>query len=131
MDARGNWTKVALTYDEALARLPELLQKEGFGVITRIDLKETFRAKLGVDFRRYTILGACNPKFALEAVSTEPHAGLLLPCNVVVYELEDGQAEIGIIDPIQQLDAAGSPLEATAREVRARLERVAEEVKKS
>jgi thioredoxin 1 len=87
--SRGNWRALRIDFDTAVARLPETLQGEGFGVITQIDLQQTFKAKLGVDFRRYRIFGACNPKFALEAVQTDPRIGLLLPCNIVLFEQDD------------------------------------------
>lgn len=103
----------------------EALQAEGFGVITEIDLQQTFKAKLGVDFRRYRILGACNPAFALKAVQSDPRAGLLLPCNVVLFERDDGIAVLGIIDPVQQLNAPNGPLADLALEMGARLTRVA------
>ncbi len=114
-----------MSYDEALARLPEELKKEGFGVITEIDLKATFKAKLGVDFRRYRILGACNPTFAHKALQADPRIGVLLPCNVALYESDAGKAVVGAIDPMQTLGAgAQAPaLAELAREVGARLER--------
>lgn len=123
MNARGTWRSLGIGFDEAVARLPEVLQKEGFGIITQIDLKETFKNKLGADFRRYRIFGACNPKFALEAVRAEPHIGLLLPCNVVVYERDDGKAELGMIDPMQQLPTDDPRLSGLAKNVAERLER--------
>ena len=126
---RGVWKELPIQFEEAVARLPDALKKEGFGVITQIDLQETFRAKLGVDFRRYRIFGACNPSFAHAAVRTDPHIGVLLPCNVVVYEKDDGRAVIGAIDPMQTLgvadtDAKDAALANIAREVGVRLERV-------
>ena len=123
--ARGNWTELAIGYEDALARLPGALKNEGFGVITEIDLKETFKTKLGVDFRRYRIIGACNPSFAHEALLSDPHVGVLLPCNVVLYEKDDGKVVLGAIDPRQTLGATadGAGLAELAREVGARLER--------
>jgi len=121
----GNWKSLAIPYDEALARLPDALKKEGFGIITQIDMKETFKAKLGADFRRYRILGACNPTFAKQALEADPHLGVLLPCNVVLYEQDDGTAVVGSVNPMQTLGAhAETPaLAALASEVGARLER--------
>lgn len=123
---RGNWKDLSMSYEEASARLPEALKKEGFGIITQIDIQETFKAKLGVDFRRYRIFGACNPSFAHEALKKDPRVGVLLPCNVVLYEKDDGKAVIGAVDPMQTLgaDGASGGLGDVAREVGARLERV-------
>jgi uncharacterized protein (DUF302 family) len=122
---RGTWRALRIGFDAASARLPEALQSEGFGVITQIDLQQTFKAKLGVDARPYRIFGACNPQFALKAVATDPRAGLLLPCNVALFEREDGVAVLGIIDPVQQLDAPDGPLADMAREIGERLARAA------
>ena len=97
------------TYDEALARIPEALKSEGFGVLTEIDIQSTLKQKLGVDFRRYKILGACNPPFAHEALQEDLAAGLLLPCNVVVYEGEDNRAVVMAVDPTQTVAATGNP----------------------
>ena len=121
---RGTWKELRVGFDVAVARLAEALQSEGFGVITQIDLQQTFQAKLGVGFRRYRIFGACNPTFALKAVETDPRAGLLLPCNVVLFERDDGRAMLGIIDPVQQLDAPDGPLGDIALELGRRLARV-------
>ena len=123
---RGTWKTLRVGFDAAVERLPRALQAEGFGVITQIDLRETFQAKLGVAFRRYRIFGACNPAFALKAVETDPRAGLLLPCNIVLFERDDGSTELGIIDPVQQLSAPGGPLADVAQEIGERLARVAQ-----
>ncbi len=125
---RGTWKELRSSFDVAVERLPQALQTEGFGVITQIDLQQTFKAKLGVGFRRYRIFGACNPAFALKAVETDPRAGLLLPCNVVLFERDDGGATLGIIDPVQQLDAPDGPLRDLAVEVGERLARFAQEL---
>lgn len=123
--ARGQWKDLSISYEEALSRLPEALKKQGFGVITQIDIQETFKAKLGVDFRRYRIFGACNPTFAHTALQKDPRVGVLLPCNVVLYEKDDGKAVIGAVDPLQTLGGGESgELADLAREVGARLERV-------
>lgn len=123
--ARGQWKDLSISYEDALARLPEALKSEGFGIITQIDIQETFKAKLGVDFRRYKIFGACNPSFAHKALLMDPRVGVLLPCNVVLYEKDDGKAVVGAVDPMQTLGASGqaSSLNDLAREVNARLER--------
>jgi uncharacterized protein (DUF302 family) len=104
------------TYDEALARVPEALKSEGFGVLTEIDIQGTLKQKLGVDFRRYKILGACNPPFAHEALVEDLVAGLLLPCNVVVYEGDDGRAVVMAVDPSQTVAATGNPKLASLAE---------------
>lgn len=124
--APGNWRNLALSFDEALARVPDALKQEGFGIITQIDMQETFKAKLGVDFRRYRILGACNPTFARSALDADLRIGVLLPCNVVVYERDDGRATVGAIDPMQTLGASAATdakLAEIAHEVAARLAR--------
>jgi uncharacterized protein (DUF302 family) len=112
------------TYDEALARVPEALKSEGFGVLTEIDIQGTLKQKLGVDFRRYEILGACNPPFAHEALQEDLAAGLLLPCNVVVYEGEDKRAVVLAVDPTQTVAATGNPnLAKLAERVKEKLAR--------
>ncbi len=95
------------TYDEALTRVPDALKTEGFGVLTEIDIQSTLKKKLGVDFRRYTILGACNPPLAHEALTTELEIGLMLPCNVIVYEGDDKRAVVVAIDPTMTMAATG------------------------
>jgi uncharacterized protein (DUF302 family) len=89
---------VNLSYDKALERAAEELQKEGFGVLTEIDVQATLKKKLNVDYTKYKILGACNPPLAHKALSADPEIGLLLPCNVVVYETTDGQTAVSAID---------------------------------
>lgn len=116
---------LATSYDDALARLPEALASEGFGVLTRIDVKETLKQKIGADFRRYQILGACNPKLAHRALGVTIELGVMLPCNVVVYENDEGRATVLAIDPMQTIAAQGiEGLRPIAEEVRERLERV-------
>ena len=97
------------TYEEALVRVPEALKSEGFGVLTEIDVQSTLKQKIGVDFRRYKILGACNPSLAHAALQIELDAGLMLPCNVIVYEGDDGKAQVLAVDPTQTVAAAGNP----------------------
>jgi uncharacterized protein (DUF302 family) len=111
-------------YDEVLAQLPELLQAEGFGVLTQIDVTATMKQKLGVDFRRYRILGACNPRYAHQALSADLEVGVMLPCNVVVYEGDDGRAVVMAVDPMQTIAAASPAIREVAQQVRAGLERV-------
>lgn len=121
---------VNASVDEADTRVREALQKEGFGILTEIDVKATLKNKLDVDFKPYRILGACNPPLAHRALSEEEDIGLLLPCNVVVYEGESaGTAVVSILDPVLQLGVAGrDDLRPLAEDVRARMERALAEV---
>ncbi|HEU5073609.1 MAG TPA: DUF302 domain-containing protein [Polyangiaceae bacterium] len=96
------------TYDEALSRVPAALKSEGFGVLTEIDIQSTLKQKLGVDFRRYKILGACNPPLAHDALQAELEVGLVLPCNVVVYEDDDRHAVVLAIDPTKAMAGTGN-----------------------
>jgi uncharacterized protein (DUF302 family) len=96
-----------LSFDDAIVRVTEALQKEGFGVLNRIDLKEKFKEKLGVDFRKYTILGACNPANAYKAIQAEENIGLMLPCNVIVYE-KGGKTVISMIKPMEVMRSVGN-----------------------
>lgn len=122
----GMRVHLALPYDEAVERVTAALKAEGFGVLTQIDVQATLKQKLDVDFRRYIILGACNPPLAYRAFSTELEIGLLLPCNVVVYEDESGEGSVvSIIDPIMMLGIGINPaLSAVGEEASARLRRV-------
>jgi uncharacterized protein (DUF302 family) len=111
--------------DEAVDMVTEALKKEGFGVLTDIDVKSTFKKKLDIDFRNYKILGACNPVFARQALEADPQIGLLLPCNVVVQELEDGAIGVSIVNPKTMFKLVKNPtLESMAEEVDSRLRRV-------
>lgn len=94
-------------YEAVLARVPDALASEGFGVLTEIDVKATLKKKLDVDFRRYKILGACNPPFAHKVLEAELEIGLLLPCNVLVYESDEGKTIVSAIDPVQMMASAG------------------------
>jgi uncharacterized protein (DUF302 family) len=124
----GLRVQVDLDYEEAIEAVVAALKSEGFGVLTEIDVKATLKKKLGVDYCRYVILGACNPPLAYQALSAEQDIGLLLPCNAVVYEV-DGGSVIAILDPLSMLEVVESPgLAPVAREARARLERVIEAV---
>ena len=122
----GISTTVSLPYESAVARTREELSKEGFGVLTEIDVRATLRQKLDVDFRPYIILGACNPALAHRALSAEPDIGLLLPCNVIVYAADDpGTSVVAAMDPIEALQlTSNAEIRPIAAEVRARLERV-------
>ncbi len=115
-------------YDEVLAKVPEVLKTEGFGILTRIDVKATLKEKIGVDFRRYQILGACNPKYAHQALLTEPSIGSLLPCSVAVWEEDDGQITVNMVDPVQTIAASDKRFTAVAGEVRAALARALEKI---
>jgi len=116
---------VPLAFDRALARVTEELQKEGFGVLTEVDVQATLKKKLDVDVPPYRILGACNPRFAHRALATEPSIGLLLPCNVVVRQDAGGSVQVEIMDPNAVLELVDRPeVGAIAAEVRERLQRV-------
>jgi uncharacterized protein (DUF302 family) len=120
-------------YADALPRVIEALKEEGFGVLTRIDVHDAFREKLGVDFRNYSILGACNPTLAHKALSSRPDAGIMLPCNVIVEESEGGTL-VRIVDPAAMMQAgglAGDPvLQEVGAEAETRLKRVADALKR-
>lgn len=120
------FTKVLATdFDTAIAKVTEALKEEGFGILTEIDMQAALKNKLGVDFRPYRILGACNPPFAHRAVQAEPHIGTMLPCNVIVQEHAPGRVEVSAVDPVASMRAvANSDLGALAGEVRDQLERV-------
>jgi len=125
MAGYGFSVQVSDGFDRAVERVTEELQKEGFGVLTEIDVKATLKKKLDVDKRPYKILGACNPALANQAIDAEPDIGLLLPCNVVVREQEDGTVLVGFMDPAAVLGLVQRPeLESLGAEVRSRLERV-------
>jgi uncharacterized protein (DUF302 family) len=114
-----------LGFDEALARVPDALKAEGFGVLTEIDVQATLKKKLDADFRRYRILGACNPPFAYRALQHSLDVGLLLPCNVIVYETDDRKTVVSAVDPMQTMAAQGDEaLRPVADEVRRKLQRV-------
>ncbi len=113
------------TYDEAVAKAREELAKEGFGILTEIDVKTTLKAKLDEDFRNYIILGACNPPFALKAFNLEIDIGLFLPCNVIVYEKDDGSITVSAIDPLVMMSMIDTPgLAELAGEVKEKLQNV-------
>ena len=117
-----------LSYDEAIVRIKEALKQQGFGVLTEIDVRKTLKEKRGFDFRSYAILGACNPDFAHRALTAEMDIGLMLPCNVVVYESDHGTV-VETIDPIVTLGRVKNPaLEPLGAEVRAALAKALSEV---
>ena len=101
--------KLDVTFEEAVARTRDALAAEGFGVITEIDIQKTLKARIGVDFRRYLILGACNPALAYEALKLEANVGAMLPCNVVVQEADGGGVEVSAINPVASMQAIDNP----------------------
>jgi uncharacterized protein (DUF302 family) len=112
-------------FDDVLAKVPEALKTEGFGVLTEIDVQATLKKRLDVDFRRYRILGACNPPLAHEALQHSLDVGLLLPCNVIVYEADGGRTVVSAIDPMQTLAARGdAAMRPLAEQVQQKLQRV-------
>jgi len=128
----GMSVKMNANFESALTRAIEALKVEGFGVLTEIDVKETLKKKLDVDFPPYKILGACNPSLAHRALTIAPQVGLLLPCNVTVRQLEDGTSEVSLVDPLVMLGVITNPgLKEVAEEARIRLERVAVALKNS
>lgn len=121
----GYQARLDVSYDEAIAAVTAALKEEGFGVLTEIDVQATLKKKLDADFRKYVILGACNPKLAHQALSTELEIGLLLPCNVIVYEADDGGSVVSIVNPLTMLGVADADnLETVANDADARLRRV-------
>ncbi len=116
---------LTLDFEGAVTRVTQALKNEGFGIITEIDMTKTLKSKIGVEFRPYRILGACNPSLAYEALKLEDKVGTMLPCNVVVQELASGQIEVAAIDPVQSMAAIdNSALLAQAQIVGERLEKV-------
>ncbi|HKL18666.1 MAG TPA: DUF302 domain-containing protein [Halalkalibaculum sp.] len=121
--------KVDYNFEQAIEKATERLKEEGFGVLTEIDVKDTLKKKLDVDFKKYRILGACNPGFAHQALQHEDKIGTMLPCNVIVEEHDDGGVEISAVDPMASMQAVeNAELAAIAGEVKSRLEKVIEAV---
>jgi uncharacterized protein (DUF302 family) len=116
---------LAMPYDQAVLRAKEVLQEQGFGVLSEIDIKQKLKEKLNVDFKRYVILGACNPPLAYKALQAEPEIGLLLPCNVIVYELNEKSSMVSAIDPNSMIDVIGENrvVKEVARDARTLLEK--------
>ena len=114
-------------FDDVIVKVTEELKKEGFGILTEIDVKETLKKKLDVDFKKYKILGACNPPFAYEALKSEDKIGTMLPCNVIVIEQAPGQVEVAAVDPIASMQAVNNPnLGKVANEIQKKLKKVVE-----
>jgi len=115
---------LSVTFDEAVNRTVEALKREGFGILTEIDVSQTLKTKIGVEFPKYRILGACNPTLAYEALKLENKVGTMLPCNVVVRDAGNGQIEVAAIDPVASMQAIDNPaLKQAAGQVREKLER--------
>ena len=122
----GMTVRVQADYDTTLVRVTDALRAEGFGVLTEIDVKETLKKKLDVDFRPYKILGACNPPLAYRALTAAPEVGLLLPCNVTVAYVDENVTDVSLVDPLAMLGVVPHPeLKPVADDAAARLERVA------
>ena len=122
-------TVLDMSYDEAISKITDALKEEGFGVLTEIDVKATLKKKLDKDFRRYVILGTCNPPYAYRSLETDLNVGLLLPCNVIVYETDDNKTYIAAINPVFALETIqNQELQELAEEVSEKLKRVIEEI---
>lgn len=116
---------LSMSFDDAIAKVTDELKKEGFGIMTEIDVKDAIKKKLNKDFRKYKILGACNPPYAYKALQAEDKIGTMLPCNVIVQETEGGKIEVAAIDPIASMQAVNNPsLGEIAKEVQAKLRKV-------
>ena len=113
------------SFEKAVSDVTEELQKEGFGILTEIDVTATLKKKLNVDFPKYTILGACNPTFAYKALLAEPKIGTMLPCNVIVQDLEDGTIDVAAVDPLASMQSIRNPqLQGVAKEIQLKLKKV-------
>ena len=118
---------LSIGFEDAVRRITGILKQEGFGIITEIDVKDTFKKKINVEFRNYRILGACNPALAHEALRIEDKVGTMLPCNVVVQDIGGGQTEVAAIDPVASMQAIDNPrLKEAATQVQAKLRKVIE-----
>ena len=118
-------TSTSYTFDQAIDRVSQELKEEGFGILTRIDVKGTLKKKLDVDFPRYEILGACNPAYAYKALLVEEKIGIMLPCNIIVQEKPDGSVNVSAVDPLASMQAIINPeLEKIARQIQVKLRAV-------
>ncbi len=116
---------VDMPFDDVIENVTEELKKEGFGILTEIDVKATLKKKLDVDFRNYMILGACNPPYAYKALLAEEKIGTMLPCNVVVQEYDDGRVEVSAVDPMASMQAVENPsLTGVAQDIQQKLKKV-------
>ncbi|HEX5168379.1 MAG TPA: DUF302 domain-containing protein [Cyclobacteriaceae bacterium] len=121
--------KLKKPFEEVITKVTESLQKQGFGIITSIDVKDTLKKKLGINFRNYKILGACNPEFAYKVISIESHSGLMLPCNILVQEHENGEVELTAENPMEKLtDTLNLDITGIAEEISQRLRTAVNEV---
>jgi uncharacterized protein (DUF302 family) len=117
--------KINESFEEAVEKVTESLKNEGFGVLTEIDVKETLKKKMDVDFQKYRILGACNPAFAYKALKAEDKIGTMLPCNVIVQEISEGEVEIAAVDPVASMKAVENPaLFEIAKQIQEKLRKV-------
>lgn len=118
-----------INFDNAILKVTEELNKEGFGILTEIDVTATLKKKLNVDFHKYRILGACNPPFAYRALQAEPKIGTMLPCNVIVQELDDGKIEVSAVDPLASMQAIqNKELQPIAEEIQLKLKKVIDQL---
>lgn len=118
---------IELPFDDAIARVMESLKNEGFGILTEIDVQSTLKKKLNIDFKRYKILGACNPALAYEALKLEDKIGTMLPCNIIIQEQANGGVELSAVDPMASMGSIGNPaLTVIAEQVQAKLKKVIE-----
>lgn len=125
-----NTTIENVTFDKVIESVSTELKKEGFGILTEIDVKATFKKKLDVDFKNYRILGACNPPFAYKALQAEDKVGAMLPCNIIVQQISDTQIEIAAVDPVASMQAIkNNELADVAEEIRSKLKKVIENLK--
>lgn len=122
-----NSKTVNYSFEDAILKVTDELKKEGFGVLTEIDVKETLKKKLDVDFHKYKILGACNPPFAYKALQTEENLGVLLPCNIVVQEKQNGTVQVSAVNPIESMqNVKNQALEDVASQISSKLQKVLE-----
>jgi uncharacterized protein (DUF302 family) len=120
-------TVLQCSFDEAIARVIEELKKEGFGILSEIDVQAALKKKLNVDFKKYRILGACNPPYAYQALQVEEKIGTMLPCNIIILENDAGEIEVAAIDPIASMQAIANPkLQGTAENVQTKLKKIIE-----
>ncbi len=125
----GLTTTLNVPYEEAIEKVTVALKEEGFGVLTKIDVKATLKQKINADFRRYIILGTCNPSLAHQALQSELEIGLLLPCNVIVYETDDDKSTVSVVDPMAMMGVTkNEKLSNIANEANTRLSRIIEKL---